>query len=179
MGARNRVGIGLLYRAGICTHVKGWKIDSWNRLGNKFGIEVPMSHVHVIINFSYGINSWNRCLSVHKRQQIRALPTRVGNLSPAMGQGIDSRNWVWNWVTNLHRLAGQYDNPMPTWFLAPIAGLKLPVSEPVFVDVYGHLGIDSKNRFHMKNWLWRGHGTWAPRFQTYFLIDSRNRFFTP
>jgi hypothetical protein len=23
-------------------------------------------------------------------------------------------------------LAGQYDNPVPTWFLAPIAGLKLP-----------------------------------------------------
>jgi hypothetical protein len=25
-----------------------------------------------------------------------------------------------------YRLAGWYDNPMPTWFLAPIAGLKLP-----------------------------------------------------
>jgi hypothetical protein len=24
-------------------------------------------------------------------------------------------------------------------------------AEPVFVDVYGHLGIDSKNRFRMKN----------------------------
>ncbi len=59
-------------RAGICSRVKGWKIDSWNRLGNKFGIEVPMSHVHVKINFSYGIDSWNRCLSVHKRLQIRA-----------------------------------------------------------------------------------------------------------
>ncbi len=34
-------------------------------------------------------------------------------------------------------------------------------AEPVFVDVYGHLGIDSKNRFRMKNWFWRGHGTWA------------------
>jgi hypothetical protein len=31
-----------------------------------------MSHVHVKINFSYGIDSWNRCLSVHKRRQIRA-----------------------------------------------------------------------------------------------------------
>jgi hypothetical protein len=29
--------------AGICSRVKGWKIDSRNRLGNKFGIEVPMS----------------------------------------------------------------------------------------------------------------------------------------
>jgi hypothetical protein len=55
-------------RAGICSRVKGWKIDSWNRLG----IEGPMSHVHVKINFSYGIDSWNRCLSVHKRLQIRA-----------------------------------------------------------------------------------------------------------
>jgi hypothetical protein len=24
-------------------------------------------------------------------------------------------------------------------------------SEPVFVDVYGHLGIDSRNRVYMKN----------------------------
>jgi hypothetical protein len=48
------------------------------------------------------------------------------NLSPAMGRGIDSRNRVWNWVAKLHRLAGRYDNPMPTWFLAPIAGLRLP-----------------------------------------------------
>jgi hypothetical protein len=28
---------------------------------------------------------------------------------------------------------------------------RVSCSEPVFVDVYGHLGIDSKNRFHMKN----------------------------
>jgi hypothetical protein len=27
----------------------------------------------------------------------------------------------------------------------------LSSAEPVFVDVYGHLGIDSKNRFRMKN----------------------------
>jgi hypothetical protein len=26
-------------------------------------------------------------------------------------------------VAKLHRLAGRYDNPMPTWFLAPIEGL--------------------------------------------------------
>jgi hypothetical protein len=49
---------------------------------------------------------------------------RVGILSPAMGRGIDSRNRVWNWVAKLHRLAGRYANPMPPWFLAPIAGLK-------------------------------------------------------
>jgi hypothetical protein len=50
----------------------------------------------------------------------------VGNLSPAMGRGIDSRNRVWNGVAKLHRLSGRYDNPMPTWFLAPVAVPKLP-----------------------------------------------------
>ncbi len=54
---------------------------------------------------------------------------RAENLSPAMGQGINSRNRVLNWVVKLHRLAGQYDNPMPTWFLAPVAGLKLPTQD--------------------------------------------------
>jgi hypothetical protein len=29
----------------------------------------------------------------------------------------------------LSRLAGRYDNPMPTWFLAPIAGHKLPTQD--------------------------------------------------
>ncbi len=31
----------------------------------------------------------------------------------------------------LHRLAGQYDNLMPSWFLAPIAGLKLPTCDGI------------------------------------------------
>jgi hypothetical protein len=48
------------------------------------------------------------------------------NFSPAMGRGIDSMNRVWNGVAKLHRLADRYDNPMPNWFLAPIAELKLP-----------------------------------------------------
>ncbi len=30
-------------------------------------------------------------------------------------------------------------------------GYRTGPPEPVFVDVYGHLGIDSKNRFYMKN----------------------------
>ena len=38
-----------------------------------------MSHVHVKINFSFGIDSWNRCLSVHKRLQIRALAGQNDN----------------------------------------------------------------------------------------------------
>jgi hypothetical protein len=29
-------------------------------------------------------------------------------------------------VAQLHRLAGRYDNFMPNWFLALIAGIKLP-----------------------------------------------------
>ncbi len=63
----------------------------------------------------------------HKRKiQMQGGKNRVGNLSPAMGRGIDFRNRVWNWVAKLHGLAGQYDNPMPTWFIVPIAGLKLP-----------------------------------------------------
>ncbi len=41
-----------------------------------------------------------------------------------MGRGVDSRNRFWNWEAKLHGLVGRYDNPMPTWFLAPIAGLK-------------------------------------------------------
>ncbi len=57
----------------------------------------------------------------------------------------------------LFRLLSQW-RPRIRPLLAPQAG-------PVFVDVYGHLGIDSKNRFRMKIWFWRGHGTWAPRFQ--------------
>ncbi len=47
-----------------------------------------------------------------------------------MGRGIDSRNRVWNWVAKPHRLTGRCDNPLPAWFLAPIAGLKLPTLVP-------------------------------------------------
>jgi hypothetical protein len=60
------------------------------------------------------------------RNRFLGIESRVGNLSPAMGRGIDSRNRVWKGVAKLHRQAGRYDNPMPTWFLAPIVGLKLP-----------------------------------------------------
>jgi hypothetical protein len=52
---------------------------------------------------------------------------RVGNLSPAIfgeesipgtESGIDQ--------PDLHRLVGRYDKHIPTWFLSPMAGLKLP-----------------------------------------------------
>jgi hypothetical protein len=55
-------------------------------------------------------------------QRVPYTVCSVGNLGLAIGRGIDSRNRV----PKLHRLVGRYDNPMPTWFLAPIAGLKLP-----------------------------------------------------
>ncbi len=54
-------------------------------------------------------------------KQSRKLKSRY------MRQGIDSRNRAWNWVAKLRRLVSRYDNPMPTWFLAPKAGLELPV----------------------------------------------------
>ncbi len=55
---------------------------------------------------------------------------RVGNLSPAMGRGISSRNRVWNWVAKLH------DNHMPTWFPNPIAGLRLPSLHGLITYIY-------------------------------------------
>jgi hypothetical protein len=58
--------------------------------------------------------------------------TRVENLNPAMGRGINSKNWVWNWVGKLHCWTGRHDNPMPTWFLAHIAGVKLPTLASAF-----------------------------------------------
>ncbi len=63
---------------------------------------------------------------------------RAENLSPVMGRGIDSRNRVWNWVAKLHRLAGRYDNPMPTWFLDPTEGLKDTVSRDLFASGFFH-----------------------------------------
>ncbi len=41
-----------------------------------------------------------------------------------MGRGIDS----WNRVAKLHMLAGQNNNPMPTWFLALKSPLKRDLS---------------------------------------------------
>ncbi len=42
-------------------------------------------------------------------------------------------------ISKLHRLAGRYDNPVPTWFLAPKAGFKLPTQAG---------GIDSLESIH-------------------------------
>ncbi len=63
------------------------------------------------------------------RVVVRRVGFWIGILSPAMRRGIGSRNWVLDCVAKLHWLAGLYDNPMPTLFRAPIAGLKLPALE--------------------------------------------------
>jgi hypothetical protein len=63
------------------------------------------------------------CLEIFCHFSQNTIHNRDRNLSPNMGLGINSRNRVWNWVAKLHRLAGWYNNPMPTRFLA-IPGLK-------------------------------------------------------
>jgi hypothetical protein len=52
-------------------------------------------------------------------------PARVGNLRPAMGRGLNFQERSLEWSSQTSK-AGRYDNHMPTWFLAPIAGLMLP-----------------------------------------------------
>ncbi len=43
--------------------------------------------------------------------------------------------------TNTISYIKQYDNPMPTWFLAPIAGLKLPTQDPITGILLGDLDL--------------------------------------
>ncbi len=95
------------------------------------------------------------------------------NLSPAVGRGIDYRNRVSNWVAKLHRLAGRYENPMPFWFLAPIAGLKLLKMIPD-TDWQGKF----KNRFQRYSMsrvrmVWLLAGTWPECRQTTRCTGAR------
>jgi hypothetical protein len=80
------------------------------------------------------------------------------NWSPAKGRGIDSRNRVWKWVAKQHRLAGRYDNPMPTWFLALIAGQKLPTQNSFVSNL--RMGYSEK------------HG--IPQNEHFFLLNNEN-----
>ncbi len=119
---------------------------------------------------------------------------RVGNLSPAMGRGIDSRNQVWNWVAKLHRLAGRYDNPMPTWFLAPIAGryrhsvfstvelvssvyisLKLRLHVPASVHSIGKNKCDTYSTILKFSWHGHGHGKRWIHFLDLTWIRSKSK----
>ncbi len=97
-----------------------WKLGNWflrNAWSRKSRVRLPFNMA--LIDIFWSVRRTSR-------------KDWVENLSPALGRGIDSRNRVWNWVAKLHRLAGRYNNPMPTWFLAPIAGLKLPTLFTVF-----------------------------------------------
>ncbi len=104
------------------------------------------------------------------------LSYRVGNLSPTMGRGMDSRNRAWNWVAKLHRLAGLYYNPMPTGFLAPTAGPKLPTlavnqvtSGELWARIFKRLwspGTDSKE------WIPPASVAWLAGTITLLLLDS-------
>jgi hypothetical protein len=101
-----------------------------------------LRNVHLFI-WAHG-GTWIIIAQMHNVDTALTSPhpqCRVGNWSPAMGRGTDSRNRVWNWVAKLHRLAGRYDNPMPTWFLAPIAGLKLST-----LEFFNNLSIRARNR---------------------------------
>ena len=60
-----------------------------------------MSHVHVKINFSKGIDSWNRCLSVHKRLQIRALNCSMTH-SPGKIE-YNCRYFIMTFRTQIHK----------------------------------------------------------------------------
>jgi hypothetical protein len=65
------------------------------------------------------VGGWFPSVAEKKCLQSRNLKSRYG-----------ARNWFQEPSLELssqaHRLAGRYNNRMPTWFLAPIAGLKLP-----------------------------------------------------
>ncbi len=66
-------------------------------------------------------------ISLHLRSPVHFVPPQSRNLKSCYG----ARNRFQEPSLELsnqatYRLAARYDNPMPTWLLAPIAGLKLP-----------------------------------------------------
>ncbi len=89
-----------------------------------------------------------------------------------MRWGIDSKNRVWNWVAKLRRLAGRYDNPMATWFLAPITGIKLPTQEPAEIET----GMaekscwDQANRRQKLSLVWRNRKKISQIIKDYFYL---------
>ncbi len=107
----------------------GHKIPNW-RVEGKAKITDKKNWLVVCFLLLGLANYWILWCAVQVYTALKVLKnyfaTRVENLSPAVGRGINSKNRVWNWVAKLQRLAGRYDNPMPTWFLVHIAGLKLP-----------------------------------------------------
>jgi hypothetical protein len=67
---------------------------------------------------------------------------------------------------SLCSLAGRYDNPIPTWFLAPIDCLKIPAqrlhSQAELVPLNRFLGSLKVKKF----------GLWRAGTTTLFLLDS-------
>jgi hypothetical protein len=55
---------------------------------------------------------------MQKWHQSRKLKSRFGARNRFQEPSLE--------LSSQARLAGRYDNPLPTWLLAPIAGLKLP-----------------------------------------------------
>ncbi len=107
---------------------------SWNRfLGSldvyKFRPRCSTIYMRYVYDPAL-INLYFVILQYHKCEDCDLMGTPyywVENLSPAMGRGIDSRNWVWNWVAKLHRLHG---GPVrqPYAYLVPShrSGTKVP-----------------------------------------------------
>jgi hypothetical protein len=58
--------------------------------------------------------------------------TRAGIFKLLWSPGIDSREWIPPAYV-LCSLVGRYDNPIPTWFLAPIDCLKL-LAQTVYIE---------------------------------------------
>jgi hypothetical protein len=70
----------------------------------------------VILEPSMGLGT-DRNRVLVPAQQSRNLKSRYGARNRFQEPGLE--------LSKLHRLAGRYDNPMLTWFLAPISGTKV------------------------------------------------------
>jgi hypothetical protein len=64
-------------------------------------------------------------LPIPAGQLCRKLKSRYGARNRFQEPGMELSS-----PATVQRLAGRYDNPMPTWFLVSIAGLKLPTQDP-------------------------------------------------
>ncbi len=76
--------------------------------------------------------------------------------------GLGSRNPFQEPSLELHRLAGRYDDPMPTRFLAPLAGLKFRTPRARICKRLRSPGTDSKESIPGLSW--------APKFYKFGLL---------
>jgi hypothetical protein len=90
-----------------------------------------------------------------------------------MGRGIDSRNRVWNGVAKLHRLAGRYPNPMPSWFQAPPIGAKVTDTEVVTAALFAPPSTSLMGQFReMEFYLIDFLGGWPTNCQDRRIFNS-------